>query len=499
SASSVTLIALPLKFEAGDGSPCRVIALEAKKQAPMKFPVRDLGELMTSLPAQQSEERLDAAIQWALWDRYDLVIVLDDDPTGTQTVHNIPVLTELNEATLANELARGSKFFYLLTNSRAYPAKEVAKKTEALGKTIRAFCQSSNLKPLVIIRGDSTLRGHFDQEDLALAAGLGLSGHYPFLIPAFFEGGRYTINDVHYVQEGQQLIPAAQTPFAEDKTFGYSSSDLKEWVTEKASAIGQPTTPISISITNLRTKFPTALRDKIAGKQTDQVCIINAADYTDLKRAALAILRFAYKPLIRSSASFVAALLGQPQVPFLTFSRTSNRGALFLVGSHVPRTTAQVEHLLVNFPLAEYQIHVRSIVEDPSLYLSPAEYAEDVDRKIATGVDVVIYTSREFFAAPKGKKNLDISRLVSTFCLSIIRELKVQPSLLVTKGGITSSDVATEALGVKRAVALGQVQPGVPTWELGPESKFPGMPFIIFPGNVGQEDSLSSILQNTLI
>ncbi|MEM1360029.1 MAG: four-carbon acid sugar kinase family protein, partial [Bacteroidota bacterium] len=425
--------------------------------------------------------------------------VLDDDPTGTQTVHNIPVLTELNEEALAAEYAQGNKFFFLLTNSRAYPTENVVATTQAIGEEIRAFCRASNLKPLVIIRGDSTLRGHFDEEDLALAAALEQPHHYPFLIPAFFEGGRYTINDVHYVQEGQQLVPAAQTPFAKDRTFGYDSSDLKEWVAEQTSEGQRFSPPVSISITNLRTKFPTALRDKIAGKQTDQACIINAADYTDLKRAALAILRFAYKPLIRSSASFVAALLGQPQLPFLTFPRTSNRGALFLVGSHVPKTTSQVEHLLINFPLAEYQIQVRSLVENPTLYLSPKEYAKDVDKKITEGIDVVIYTSREFYAAPKGKKNLDISRLVSQFCLSIIRELSVQPSLLLTKGGITSSDVATEALGVKRALALGQVQPGVPTWELGPESKFPGMPFVIFPGNVGREDSLSSILQNTLI
>jgi uncharacterized protein YgbK (DUF1537 family) len=61
---------------------------------------------------------------------------------------------------------------------------------------------------------------------------------------------------------------------------------------------------------------------------------------------------------------------------------------------------------------------------------------------------------------------------------------------LIAKGGITSSDVATQALNVSRAVVMGQLLPGVPVWQLGAESRYPGLAYVVFPGNVGRSKSL---------
>ena len=61
---------------------------------------------------------------------------------------------------------------------------------------------------------------------------------------------------------------------------------------------------------------------------------------------------------------------------------------------------------------------------------------------------------------------------------------------MVSKGGITSSVLATDALNVRRAQVLGQILPGVPVWQLGPEARYPGMPYVVFPGNVGGPDAL---------
>ena len=60
------------------------------------------------------------------------------------------------------------------------------------------------------------------------------------------------------------------------------------------------------------------------------------------------------------------------------------------------------------------------------------------------------------------------------------------------KGGITSSDVGTKALAVKKARVLGQIQPGIPVWQTGAESRFPGTPYVIFPGNVGEDGTLKA-------
>lgn len=465
----------------------------------MDLPVLDFAETMAGLPAQQPVDGLDPAIRQVLSDRYDVVIVLDDDPTGTQTVYDIPVITETTTTAFESELQKGTKLFFALTNSRMYPAREVAEGSFVLGIAIRKACHRTDKRPLIIVRGDSTLRGHFDYEDRYLANGLGINNLHPFFIPAFFEGGRFTIGDVHYVKEDVHLIPAAQTPFGKDSSFGYKNSNLNAWVEEKAFRGKLPVEPpISVSIKDLRATSPTSLKDKIAGKKNNQTCIINAADYTDLKRAALAILRFAKHPQLRTSASFIKALLGQPERPLLTFPKQAGLGGLIVVGSHVPKTTAQLRHLQSAHTLEAFEVDVRALLaQKPSL--APAALAQKIANAYSAGHNVLLYTSREVITTEGAAANLDIAATVSSYLEAVVAALPSAPAFLLTKGGITSSRIATESLGVKRAMAIGKVQPGVPTWELGPESKFPGLPFIIFPGNVGEEDSLSRILQNTFI
>ena len=55
--------------------------------------------------------------------------------------------------------------------------------------------------------------------------------------------------------------------------------------------------------------------------------------------------------------------------------------------------------------------------------------------------------------------------------------------------------MAVKALAIKKAAVMGQIQPGIPVWMTGSESKFPGMPYVIFPGNVGGEDTLKKVVE----
>ena len=77
-----------------------------------------------------------------------------------------------------------------------------------------------------------------------------------------------------------------------------------------------------------------------------------------------------------------------------------------------------------------------------------------------------------------------------------MQRIQIAPRFILAKGGITASDIATQALNVKKAMVLGQILPGVPVWQLGTESRFVGMPYIVFPGNVGDADSLASVVQH---
>ncbi|MEM9928326.1 MAG: four-carbon acid sugar kinase family protein [Bacteroidota bacterium] len=472
----------------------------------MELPILDFEKTMSQLPPQQPADGLDEAIRQVLAERYDVVIVLDDDPTGTQTVYDVPVITEWTVEALIKELKRGEPLFYLLTNSRAWSSGVLEQQIRTIGKNIRKATDALSLSFITIIRGDSTLRGHYPLEEAVLSYATGFE-HVPhFLIPAFFEGGRYTLGDIHYVKEEDNLIPAAQTPFAKDKSFGYTASHLKAWVEEKTGGGIKIEEVISLSVADLRKADTANLRDKLTALGPEGQCIVNAADYIDLKRAALAILRFTKFPLIRSSASFIRALLGQPDRPLLKLrAKGQKRGGLLVVGSHVPKTTAQLSYLLANHDVVALEVDVPMLLQGPEFaahnrFLGMVEHiSKQVAAGLANGQDVVLYTSRKVITAASKEASLQLSLQVSSFLEQVVAKLESAPAFLLTKGGITSSRIATKSLGIKRALALGQVQPGVPTWELGPESKFPGMPFIIFPGNVGDEQSLSYILKNTIV
>jgi uncharacterized protein YgbK (DUF1537 family) len=83
---------------------------------------------------------------------------------------------------------------------------------------------------------------------------------------------------------------------------------------------------------------------------------------------------------------------------------------------------------------------------------------------------------------------------VSDALISLVQHLAVAPRYLIAKGGITSSDIATQGLGVRRALVLGQALPGVPVWQLGVEARFPGLGYVVFPGNVGADTALAELI-----
>ncbi len=71
-------------------------------------------------------------------------------------------------------------------------------------------------------------------------------------------------------------------------------------------------------------------------------------------------------------------------------------------------------------------------------------------------------------------------------------------SFIVAKGGITSSDVGTKALRVRKATVMGQIKPGIPVWQTDENSKFPFMPYVIFPGNVGGVTTLREAMEKLI-
>lgn len=461
----------------------------------MKEKIHTQKELMSKLPKPLLGD-LDQIIHAAKKSRVDTIIVLDDDPTGTQTVYDIPVLTTWSSDDIRAELERKTPLFFILTNSRSLIEKEAMQLAEIIGQNIREAAEDLDKKCLVISRSDSTLRGHYPAEVRALEQGLGLKNGVHFIIPAFFEGGRYTIQNVHYVQKGEQMIPAAQTPFAQDKVFGYRSSNLREWIAEKTGGDIASDRIKSLSLRELRNASMPDLIAKINKFKPGDICIVNAADYPDLKQAAIAILHSTIHPVFRTAASFVAALAAQASKAYLTavdFSTSTANGGLIIVGSYVPKSTQQLAHLQKNLRVESIEIDVAQLlggtISDTSLI------AKTISDQLENSKDVVLSTSRQLQSGTTPEENLAIGEKVSNYLTEIVANLSAPPKYILAKGGITSSVIATRSLGAKRAIVQGQIIAGVPVWQLGEESKFPGLPYIVFPGNVGEDQSMSQVVE----
>jgi uncharacterized protein YgbK (DUF1537 family) len=388
--------------------------------------------------------------------------------------------------------------FFILTNTRSMEAGDAVKINIEIAALIKKITERLEINFIIISRSDSTLRGHFPGELLALQKGL-QSDEYAFvLFPFFEEGGRITMNDIHYLQQGEMLIPVAETAFAKDHSFGYTQSNLKQYIIEKTGNEIAEKDIISISLEDLRSdNSATIVSEKIMSLQPGQYCVVNAIEFYDATVFALAVLQITKRQniLFRTAASFVQAVCGISRQPLFKNIREPNNpnGGLIIVGSYVPLTTEQVEATMAEGKAATIEIDVQDILNQSTENLLQAK-AKQMNDLLWQKKDVMIFTSRRLITANHSNSSLSIGNKVSAFLVKLVQQLNTRPSYIIAKGGITSSDIATKCLYVKRAIIRGQAIAGVPVWQLGTESRFPGLHYIVFPGNVGNRNSLRDLV-----
>lgn len=473
-------------------------------------------ETLSELPLEY-EKNLMGRISEQVEKSQTKVVILDDDPTGTQTIHGLPVLTTWDVDSLINELTAPDNAVFILTNSRGLIQSNAVHLAKQIGVNLKRASEATGINFSIISRSDSTLRGHFPQEVDAVADVLE-EKNLPYLIcPFFLEGGRYTIDDIHYVAEGESLVPAAQTAFAKDATFGFNQSNLCKWVEEKTKGKIKDDQVISVSIHDIRIGGPQKVTKILLSVPDKGACIINAASYKDIEVVVSGLLSARAKGkhfLYRTAASFVRVRVGiSPKQSLLTKndlvsdvssdptsdgSSKQKKGGLFIVGSYVPKTTAQVNALMDQTDIFPVRIDVGHLLDPLSMEKEIRKVQAKVNSSLEKGKDTLIYTSRDLVAGKDPDDSLKIGQSVSSSLIHIVKGLNHQPRYLVAKGGITSSDIATQGLNIKRAVVMGQALPGVPVWKTGPESKYPGMSYIIFPGNVGDDNALVKIQQKLI-
>ncbi|WP_027268816.1 four-carbon acid sugar kinase family protein [Leptolyngbya sp. PCC 6406] len=433
------------------------------------------------------------------------IIVLDDDPTGSQTVHSCLLLMQWDVETLVMGLQDRAPIVFILTNTRALPPAEAEAITRTVCRNLKQALPQAGIQDfLVVSRSDSTLRGHYPVETDAIAAELGpFDAH--FLVPAFFEGGRITRDSVHYVMQEGSPVPAHETEFARDSVFGYSHSYLPDYVAEKTQGHIPAAAVERFTLDQIRQ----GSRDRVQSLQNNTCAVVDGETQADLDHFAQDVIWAAAQGkrfLFRSAASLLTALAALPPQPvapvaMAQYVRGGKPGAV-LVGSHVQKTTQQLAVLLEEPGTVGIEVDIAQLAQEPApetrrstgagpshLLTTVLEQAHAAHRG---GQTPVIYTSRQELTFDNIATRLAFGQQVSELLMDIERGLPATIGFLISKGGITSNDTLSSGLALRTARLLGQIIPGcsvvcTPT----DHPTFPDLPVVLFPGNVGDADALA--------
>ncbi|WP_373478831.1 four-carbon acid sugar kinase family protein [Geminocystis sp.] len=428
------------------------------------------------------------------------IIVLDDDPTGSQTVHSCLLLMQWDVETLRDGLRDDAPIFFILTNTRALTPTEAKQVTEEVCRNLKEAIAKEGIKEyLVVSRSDSTLRGHYPLETDVIAQELGeFDAH--FLIPAFFEGGRITRNSIHYLLVNGVETPVHQTEFAQDSVFGYKYSYLPDYVEEKTKGKITADKVERFLLHDIRNGTQNRLRDL----KHNQCVVVDGENQQDLDKFAHDLLQVASegkKFLFRSAASILTSLAGLGKQPMeaqnMAKYKPTDKSGVIIVGSHVKKTTQQLTQLLQQSDIVGIEIDVtflRDNLQNREKIITSAltKITETLDNNLTP----VVYTSRQELSFPDIETRLEFGKQVSAVLMDIVRNLPSDIGFLISKGGITSNDVLSDGLALKEARLLGQILAGCSVI-ITPKNHhlFPNLPVVLFPGNVGDENGLVTAYQ----
>ncbi|MBN4005917.1 four-carbon acid sugar kinase family protein [Nostoc sp. LPT] len=432
------------------------------------------------------------------------IIVLDDDPTGSQTVHSCLLLMHWDVETLRSGLQDDSPIFFVLTNTRSLTPESAASVTQEVCHNLKIALKAEGIDDFLIVsRSDSTLRGHYPIETDAIAQELGpFDAH--FLVPAFFEGGRITSDSVHYLIIGGVPTPVHETEFARDSVFSYHHSYLPKYVEEKTQERISAEAVERFLLADIRAGSLERLL-KLSG---NQCAVVDGETQADFNRFAVDVLAAATQGkrfLFRSAASILTALAALPPQPIAAenmgqYVRQGKPGAV-IVGSHVKKTTQQLEALLQLEGTVGIEVNVARLLDDANQSAALlSEIQESTRAAHKAGKTPVVYTSRQELNFKDVKTRLEFGEKVSGLLMDIVRGLPSDIGFLISKGGITSNDVLSTGLALTSARLLGQILAGC-SMVLTPSDhpQFPDLPVVLFPGNVGDADALGTVYQRLTV
>ena len=433
------------------------------------------------------------------------IIVIDDDPTGSQTVHSCQLLMRWDQQTLLLAFADQSPLFFVLSNTRAMSAAQAADITRDICRNIKqalATLQQQGIEQqiLVVSRSDSTLRGHYPVETDVIAEELGpFDAH--FMVPAFFEGGRITLDSTHYLLVDGEKVPVDQTEFAKDSVFAFSTAYLPDYVEEKTAGRIRADQVERFLLQDIKAD----LKARLSALSNNVCCVVDADQQSTLDSFAAQLLDVAAEQgkrfLFRSAASLLTSLANLPAQPVAAdlmaqYVRHHQPG-IILAGSHVKKTTEQIAYLLEHAPVAQVLIDVEHFKAvgcgEKTQQLDDYRQAlvAEIHRMHQQGQDILIYTSRAELQFDDQMQRLAFGQALSEFLMSLVAQLPETIGYLISKGGITSNDVLSDGLALHAARVVGQILPGCSVIRCPSDhGRFADLPVVIFPGNVGDQSAV---------
>lgn len=425
------------------------------------------------------------------------IIALDDDPTGSQTVHGCLLLLAWDVENLRAGLRDASPLLFILGNTRARPAAEAEAVTREICQNLRQALDLEGITDWVVVsRSDSTLRGHYPLETDVIAAELGpFDAH--FLVPAFIEGGRTTRDSIHYLQVAGRPVPVHETEFAQDSVFGFHHSYLPDYVAEKTGGRIPAESVVRLDLAAIRQ----GVTPQLLALQNNSCAVVDAETQADLRAFAAAVWSAQAQDkrfLFRSAAGLVSALADLPPQPVPPDAMAQyvrhGRPGVFIVGSHVPTSTQQLTQLLAEAGTEGVEIPVAKLLAGASVTELLEPVVAQVNTVFAAGRTAVVYTTRGELTFPDPETRLRFGQQVSALTAGVVQHLPTEAGYLISKGGITSNDVLSQGLSLRAVRLLGQILPGVNLLCTDADHpRLPNLPVGVFPGNVGGPAGLVEI------
>lgn len=437
-----------------------------------------------------------------------VLVAFDDDPTGTQSVRDLPVLTSWEEADLDWALAQDAPAIYVVTNTRSLAPELAAARVREVAERTLAAARRVGKQVTMVARGDSTLRGHHPLETDTIAAVLAEAGGAPadltVLVPAFPAAGRVTVHGIHYYLAGAEAVPVGDSEFARDATFGFASSSLPAWVEEKTGGAIRAQDVVTVPVERVRGAAPSAIDALLAELPAGAVVTPDVASENDLKaiaRAVRAAERAGRRVVLRVGPPFARAYIGQQPAEPLAASELpvptdlpASRGGLVVVGSHVDLTQRQLAELRARRPgVPVFEVEVAAVAAGGAQRQQHLDAVVTGLTEALTTGDAILQTSRTLIRGTDADDSLRIARDVSAAMSEVVARTidAVRPRFVIAKGGITSSDTARHGLSIRRARVIGSLFPGLVSVWLPDGGPADGVPYIVFAGNVGDDRSLA--------